>query len=121
MSDLTDISMTTRNTDTGSRSVEKKNMPALSFSGRKKCNGMIGVPITFMAEWCMEQFEVCGMGSGPLSKELGTKSYKTLLSGEALKRMEKLRPNLGAVYLLDKDGMPKLPYNRIIIRRRKEK
>lgn len=81
---------------------------------------MIGVPITFMAEWCLEQFEICGMGSGPLSKELGTKSYKTLLSGDALKRMEKLRPNLGAVYLLDKDGMPKLPYNRIIIRRRKE-
>ena len=103
-----------------SMSTAEESTPVSSFKGRRKCNGMIGVPITFMAEWCLEQFEICGMGSGPLSKELGTKSYKTLLSGDALKRMEKLRPNLGAVYLLDKDGMPKLPYNRIIIRRRKE-
>ena len=118
---------------TGSSSDSRRN--------RRPCRGYIGVPITYMSLHCSEQFRIIGAdaelaeritlsngkhGSGRFyvkERRLysGTKSYKTLLSGEALKRMEKLRPNLGAVYLLDKDGMPKLPYNRIIIRRRKEK
>lgn len=81
--------------------------------------GLMGVPITYMGQHCADQFEIMGMGSGALSKELGAIPYSELLTGKALQKMRDLRPNYGAVYLLDKNGMPKLPYNRIIIRRKK--
>lgn len=82
---------------------------------------VMGVPITFLDKFNPEQFEIIGMGTGALSKELGAIPYSELLTGAALKKMRDLRPNYGAVYLLDKNGMPKLPYNRIMIRRRGKK
>ena len=81
-------------------------------------DGMMGVPITFLDKYCPEQFEIIGYGSGELSKELGAIPYTELLSGEALKKMIDLRPNYGAVFMVEENGMPKLPYSRIIIRKK---
>ena len=33
---------------------------ALSFAGCRKCNGIIGVPITFLDKYCPEQFRIVG-------------------------------------------------------------
>jgi len=98
-----------------------RNTQEYLFRNCHKCNGHIGVPITYMSEHCKEQFTIVGTGSGALSKELGTIPYNQLLKGKALKKMVELRPNYGAVFLLDNDGMPKLPYNRIIIQRKPAK
>ena len=82
-------------------------------------DGMMGVPITFLDKYCPEQFEIIGYGSGELSKGLGATPYSQLLTGEALKKMIDLRPNYGAVFMIDESGMPKLPYSRIIIQKKK--
>lgn len=81
-------------------------------------DGVMGVPITFLDKYCPEQFEIIGMGSGELSKELGATPYSQILTGKALERMRDLRPNYGAVFLIEEDGMPKLPYSRILIKKR---
>lgn len=79
-------------------------------------SGLMGVPDTILGQFNPDQFELIGMGSGPLSKDLGAIPYKDLLEGEALDRMRDLRPNYGAVFLVDEHGMPKLPYSRLIIK-----
>lgn len=76
---------------------------------------MIGVPITFMAEWCMEQFEVIGLGNGYLGQSIGIggipKEVKAMMKGHSA---------VGDLYMMI-NGKPKVPYNRIIVRRRQNK
>ena len=79
---------------------------------------VMGVPDSFLGKYCPEQFEIIGMGSGEFCKGLGAIPYNTILSGAALQKMNDLRPNYGAVFLIDGDGMPKLPYSRLIIRKK---
>jgi len=44
--------------EVGSQSMAEKNMPASSSS--TKCNGLIGVPITFLDKYNPEQFIIAG-------------------------------------------------------------
>jgi hypothetical protein len=73
--------------------------------------GIIGVPITYMAEHCIEQFEIIGLGNGYLGQSIGItgipKEHKTLMKGHSA---------AGDLYMMV-DGKPKVPYNRILIRR----
>ena len=65
--------------------------------------GNMGVPDTFVEVYNPEQFEILGLGSGDLAKEIGVqKNY---------------RGRTDISYM--KDGVPKCPYSRIIIRRKK--
>ena len=57
-SDLTDTLKTTPITDTGLQSADVKPMQESSLGER--CNGVMGVPITFMDKYCPEQFEIIG-------------------------------------------------------------
>lgn len=57
-SDLTDMSRTTRDTDTDLQSTAERPTPASSSSTR--CNGVMGVPITFLDKYNPEQFEILG-------------------------------------------------------------
>lgn len=66
--------------------------------------GIMGVPDTFLGQLNPEQFEVLGLGSGNLAKQIGvTKNYRG-------------RTDLAYV----KNGVHKCPYSRILIRRRKQ-
>ena len=56
---LTDTSRITPNTGTGSLSADGKFLPE-SLS-REKCNGIMGVPITFLDKYNPEQFEIIGL------------------------------------------------------------
>lgn len=72
-------------------------------------DGVMGVPITFMAAYCPEQFEIIGMAHGDAGVELGLKPYP-----RELKHLNKgLRD--GDLYYMQ-DGIPVLPYRRILIR-----
>ena len=73
--------------------------------------GEMGVPITFLDKWCMEQFDVIGMGRGGMGINVNNSAFD---------EMKKKNPNLrlGSVYYLDKSGKPKQPYQRIIIKRK---
>ena len=66
-------------------------------------SGIMGVPVTFLDKYNPEQFEIIGMGTGDTAKMIGiTKNY---------------RGRTDLAYTVD--GVSKCPYNRILIRRKK--
>ena len=74
-------------------------------------NGAMGVPITFLDKYCPEQFEIIGHPHGDYGLELGLKPFP-----RQLKELNKgLRD--GDLYYM-KDGIPELPYRRILIRKK---
>lgn len=74
--------------------------------------GMMGVPDTFLHRYNPEQFELIGLGNGYLGQSIGirgiAKEHKAMMRGHSA---------AGDVYFL-KDGKPKVPYSRIIVRNR---
>ena len=76
-------------------------------------DGIMGVPITFMDKYNPEQFEIIGMAHGDAGVELGLAPYD-----RSLKKFNKgLRD--GDLYYM-KEGMPIVPYTRIVIRKIKK-
>ena len=65
-------------------------------------NGLMGVPDTFLEKYNPDQFEIVGLGSGDLAKQIGVKKNFRGRTDVALK--------IG--------GKDKCPYSRIIIRRK---
>ena len=65
--------------------------------------GLMGVPDTFLAIYNPDQFELVGLGSGDLAKEIG------------VKKNFRGRTDIA----LTINGKPKCPYSRIIIRRKR--
>jgi len=67
-------------------------------------DGIMGVPITFLDKYNPEQFEIIGMGTGDTAKGLGiTKNYRG-------------RTDLSVT----ENGVHSCPYNRILIRKKKD-
>lgn len=66
-------------------------------------DGMMGVPDSFLEKYNPDQFELIGIGSGNLAKEIGVK--------------KNYRGRTDVAYTID--GKSKCPYSRIIIRRKK--
>ncbi len=73
--------------------------------------GVMGVPLTFLDRYCPEQFEIIGHPHGDYGMELGLKPYP--------RELKKLNKGLrdGDLYYM-KDGIPELPYRRILIRKK---
>ena len=68
----------------------------------KDYDGLMGVPDTFLTKYNPDQFEIIGIGSGYLAKQIGVgKNY---------------RGRTDIAYTID--GKPRCPYSRIIIRRK---
>ena len=80
-------------------------------------DGLMGVPITFLDKYNPEQFEIIGLGISNSGLEIGVKPYTT-----EHKKYRKEVQHKGAVdgdlYMLDKEGNPKVPYARVIIKRK---
>lgn len=74
--------------------------------------GIMGVPVTFLDKYCPEQFEIIGLGSGYLGQSIGIKGipreHKQMMQGHSA---------AGDLYLMV-DGQPKVPYSRILIRKK---
>ncbi len=68
-------------------------------------DGLMGVPDTFLFRYNPDQFQIVGLGSGDLAKQIGVKKNFRGRTDVALKI----------------DGKDKCPYSRIIIRRRKSR
>ena len=66
--------------------------------------GAMGVPLTFLDRYCPEQFEIVGLGIGDLAKELG------------ISKNHRGRTDLQ--YIDTESGKAKVPYSRIIIRKK---
>ena len=76
--------------------------------------GAMGVPITFLDKYCPEQFEIIGHPHGDYGLELGLKPFP-----RELKSQNKGLRDGDLYYLMD--GVPKLPYRRILIRKKQSK
>lgn len=72
--------------------------------------GIMGVPDTILGQFNPDQFEIIGLGSGTLGQSIGVggipKEHKRLMKGHSA---------AGDLYYI-KDGLPKVPYSRILIR-----
>lgn len=79
--------------------------------------GIMGVPITFMDKYCPEQFEIIGLGITESGMALG---IGLDLSDEEMKRFKKDSAAFrkGTLFYLDENGKAKVPYARILIKRR---
>lgn len=71
----------------------------------------MGVPDTFLQFYNPDQFEIVGLGSGLLGQSIGVgdikPEHKKQMRGHSAK---------GDLYYI-KDGLPKVPYSRVIVRR----
>ena len=76
--------------------------------------GIMGVPVTFLDKYCPEQFEIIGLGSGYLGQSIGIrgipKEHKKLMKGHSA---------AGDLYMMI-NGLPKVPYSRILIRKKQQ-
>ena len=75
--------------------------------------GIMGVPDTFLGQYNPNDFEIIGLGSGKLGQSIGVggipKEHKQMMKGHSA---------AGDLYMMI-NGKPKVPYSRILIRRRK--
>ena len=83
----------------------------------KEYYGAIGVPITFLDKYNPEQFEMIGLGISNSGIEIGVKPYKEEHK-KYRKNIQNKRAIDGDLYMLDEKGNPKVPYARILIKRR---
>ena len=63
--------------DTASQSMEKKH--TLESSSRESCNGIMGVPITFLDKYNPEQFEIIGIANS--ARWIGNFPCLTVING----------------------------------------
>ena len=77
-------------------------------------DGAMGVPSSFIDKYNPDQFEILGLAHGNLGVELGLKPYD-----RSLKKLNKGLRDGDFYYFLGDDPVPKIPYSRIVIRRRK--
>lgn len=80
------------------------------FSSREKCNGAMGVPITFLDKYNPEQFEILGITDRQNTSGLRTRKYTVLDSSRY--------NDLNARSVLFSHGRYKQLYARILIKRR---
>ena len=94
--------------------LKKKRHTLESLQDVKKCSGMIGVPITFMDKYCLEQFEIVGMAKrGAGDPALKTKVYT--------KENYNNYSDLNAGPVININGILKNTYPRLLIRRKEKK
>ena len=90
----------------------KKHITDSLFAVYKKCNGLIGVPITIFDKHCSEQFQILGITCRGYSPEYRTKLY----SMTEYKNANDLNGS-GCILI---NEIPKMIYGRILIRRIKK-
>lgn len=79
-------------------------------------DGIMGVPITFFDKYAPDQFVILALSSGDFALDLGVTPYTKVLTGHNLQVIQDKRPNMGAVFVYDADGVPSLSYKRLFVR-----
>lgn len=80
-------------------------------------HGAMGVPITFLDKYNPEQFKILGLGIANLGLEAGVKPYSPEHK-KYRKEVQKRGAVDGDLYMLDKDGIPNVPYARVLIKKK---
>lgn len=89
---------------------QEKGMNDAPALCEKRCNGAMGVPITFLDKYSPEQFEILGITCRGYSPEYRTKLYDS-------EHYEKANDLNGSGCILN-NGKPKMLYGRILIRKK---
>lgn len=84
----------------------------------KDYDGIMGVPITFLSDFCPEQFEIIGLGISSSGLSVGVKPY-TQEHKDYRRNIEHKGAVDGDLYMIDNNNHPVVPYARILIRRKK--
>ena len=79
-------------------------------------DGIMGVPISFLAKYNPEQFEIIGMGMATLGLSVGVQPYKPD-HRKYRREVQKCGAVDGDLYMMI-DGVVKVPYRRILIKRK---
>ncbi|WP_370590030.1 adenine-specific methyltransferase EcoRI family protein [Treponema sp. Marseille-Q4523] len=98
-------------------STDKDSISA--FSSNTRCNGIMGVPISFLDKYCPEQFEIVGMCENEDLYKLKTKVYSTEECKDAYFRKfaKKGTYDLNASgVIVEADGHLEKVYQRLLIR-----
>ena len=82
----------------------------------KDYDGVMGVPISFLNKYCPTQFEIIGLGIANLGLACGVQPYKPE-HREYRKNIQKRGVVDGDLYMIE-NGIVKVPYARILIRRK---
>ena len=82
----------------------------------KDYDGVMGVPISFLDKYCPTQFEIIGLGIANLGLACGVQPYKPE-HREYRKNIQKRGVVDGDLYMIE-NGIVKVPYARILIRRK---
>lgn len=80
--------------------------------------GIMGVPITFIDKYNPDQFEIIGVGIAKLGLSIGIEPYKPEHK-KYRKEVQKCGAVDGDLYMIE-DGVVKVPYARILIRRKEQ-
>lgn len=116
--------------DVDLRLTEKKLMRE-SLSVKQKCNGIMGVPITFLDKYNPGQFKIIALGTSkehytPIKQYEGLKTYKPngkIINGAPINSTLAIKINsipLKGEWYSDTDGnLYVQPYARILIQRTK--
>ena len=87
------------------------------FLSDRYCNGVLGVPITYLDKYNPEQFEIIGLGISNSGIEIGVQPYS-----EEHKKYRKEVQKRGAVdgdlYMMINNEVT-VPYARVIIKNKK--
>ena len=83
-------------------------------------DGIMGVPRSFLDKYCPEQFEIIGVDSTDFSEELGIAPIgeEWILKYKACGGTGHMTANMRNLVIID-NGIPKISYARILIRKRK--
>ena len=79
--------------------------------------GLMGVPITFLDKYNPDQFEIIGLGISNSGLSIGVKPY-TPEHKKYRKEVQHKGAVDGDLYMLDENNNPKVPYARVIIKRK---
>ena len=86
---------------------------------KRYCNGMIGVPITFMDKHNPSQFKIIGQGQGNLYRQLTSYGLSQQFVDDYYKSGQKgsIKENHPVLGYYDLNNKPVIPYMRIVIQK----
>ena len=58
----------------------RENVCTVEYSLNARCNGVMGVPITFLDKWCPDQFEILGITDRQNTSGLRTKNIQKVIA-----------------------------------------
>lgn len=95
------------------------NASMLESLSARYCNGVIGVPITFMDKHNPSQFKIIGQGQGNLYRQLTSYGLSQQFVDNYYKSGQKgsIKENHPVLGYYDLNNKPVIPYMRIVIQK----